>query len=76
MLEWTEESRAVIEALRRFINEEIRPQLDAIEHEGVPPYELMRLMYRTFGLDELARESFDRAIEDRTARRGATDRTS
>jgi len=70
MLDWSEESQAVIEALRRFIDEEIRPQLDAIEHEGVPPYDLIRLMYRTFGLDELARDSFDRAIERKKAGEG------
>ena len=62
MLDWSEESQAVIEALRSFIDNEIRPQLDAIEHEGVPPYDLMRSMYKTFGLDELAAESFERAL--------------
>jgi alkylation response protein AidB-like acyl-CoA dehydrogenase len=70
MLDWSEESRAVAEALRRFIDEEIRPELDSIEHEGLPPYDLIRKMYRTFGLDELARESFDRAVERKRSGEG------
>jgi alkylation response protein AidB-like acyl-CoA dehydrogenase len=63
MLTWSSESEAVIEALRRFIDEEVRPELDAIEHEGRPPYDLIRSMYRTFGLDQLGAESFERALE-------------
>jgi alkylation response protein AidB-like acyl-CoA dehydrogenase len=62
MLDWSEDSQAIIEAVRRFVDEEIRPQLDAIEHEGEPPYEILRSLYRTFGIDQLEAESFERAI--------------
>ncbi len=63
MITWSEENLAIIEAVRRFVDTEIRPVLDDIEHEGVPPYEVMRLMYRTFGMDEMARESFKRQLD-------------
>ena len=62
MLDWSEDSQAIIEAVRRFVDDEVRPKLDAIEHEGEPPYELLRSMYRNFGIDQLEAESFERAI--------------
>jgi len=63
MLTWSEENLAIQEAMRRFVDDEIRPVLDDIEYEGVPPYDVMRTMYRTFGMDEIARENFKRQLE-------------
>jgi len=70
MLDWSEESQAIIEAVRRFVDDEVRPKLDAIEHEGEPPYELLRSMYRNFGIDQLEAESFERAIARKERREG------
>src|ERR1035441_2807072 len=63
MYEWTDEQQAIIEVVRRFVDEEIRPQLDDLEHNGVPPYAILRKMYDVFGLKEMARESFARQLE-------------
>ena len=63
MYEWSEEHEAIIAVVRRFVDEEIRPHLDDLEHNGVPPYEILRKMYDTFGLKEMARESFQRQLE-------------
>ena len=79
MYEWSEEHQAIIAVMRRFVDEEIRPHLDAIEHEGVPPYEILRKMYSVFGLKEMAQENFARALarkvsgEEPAARRGGSD---
>ncbi len=62
MYEWSPEHRAIAEALRRFVDEEIRPRLDDLEHNGEPPYEVLRLLYRTFGIREMALESFERSL--------------
>ncbi|MGD0691396.1 MAG: acyl-CoA dehydrogenase family protein, partial [Acidimicrobiales bacterium] len=35
MYEWTEEQQAIIAVVRRFVDEEIRPQLDDLEHNGM-----------------------------------------
>ena len=67
MLTWSEESLAIQEAVRRFVDEEVRPVLDDIEHEGVPPYDVMRSMFRTFGMDEMARENFKRQLDKKTS---------
>jgi len=63
MYEWSDEHRAIIEAVRRFVDAEVRPRLDGLEHGDDPPYEVLRQFYRTFGLRELAAESFARALD-------------
>src|SRR5580698_1884671 len=62
MYEWTDEQQAIIDVVRRFVDEEIRPQLDDLEHNGVPPYAILRKMYDAFGLKEMAKESFARQL--------------
>lgn len=63
MYEWTEEHQAIIDVVRRFVDQEVRPHLDDIEHNGVPPYEILRRMYTTFGLKEMAHENFKRQLD-------------
>ena len=63
MYDWSEEHQAIIAVVRRFVDEEIRPHLDDLEHHDVPPYEILRKMYDVFGLKEMARESFARLLE-------------
>ncbi len=65
MYEWSEEHQAIAQVVRRFVDTEIRPRLDALEHEGEPPYEVLRRMYGAFGLVEAARASFARQLEAR-----------
>ncbi|MFZ0767625.1 MAG: acyl-CoA dehydrogenase family protein [Acidimicrobiales bacterium] len=63
MYEWSEEHQAIIDVVRRFVDEEIRPHVDDLEHYGVPPYEILRKMYDVFGLPALARENFQRQLD-------------
>ena len=63
MYDWSDEHQAIIAVVRRFVDEEIRPILDDLEHHDVPPYEILRRMYDVFGLKEMARESFQRLYE-------------
>lgn len=63
MYDWTDEQHAIIAVVRRFVDEEIRPHLDDLEHNDVPPYEILRKMYATFGLKEMARENFARQLQ-------------
>jgi len=63
MYEWSDEHQAIIAVMQRFIDEEIRPHLDDLEHNGVPPYAILRKMYDVFGLKEMAKETFKRQLE-------------
>jgi alkylation response protein AidB-like acyl-CoA dehydrogenase len=68
MFEWSEEHSMVRDAVRQFVDNEIRPRREELEFGDVPPYDILRKMFRTFGLDALARETFKKRIErERTA---------
>ena len=67
MYEWSEEQLAIRDAVRRFVEEEVKPNVEELEHGDTPPYEVIRKLYRTFGLDAMARDSFKRALERRTS---------
>ena len=62
MFTWTDEQLAVRDAVRSFVDQEIRPHQDELEHGDLPPYDLIRKFFATFGLDAMAAESFDRSI--------------
>ncbi len=55
MFEWSEEQLAIRDAVRRFVAEEVAPNVEELEHGETPPYAVIRKLYRTFGLDEAAR---------------------
>jgi alkylation response protein AidB-like acyl-CoA dehydrogenase len=68
MIEWTEEQREFRRLVRRFVETEIRPNLEALEHGDLPPYDVLRKLFATFGMREFARARFasqlDRAESD------------
>lgn len=57
MIEWSETDLLIRDAIREFIDKEIRPHLDALESGTLPPYDIIRKMFASFGIDALARES-------------------
>ena len=63
MFEWSEEQKMIRDAVRQFIEAEIVPQRDELEHGDLPPYDILRKLFATFGMDAMARESFKRRIE-------------
>lgn len=63
MIQWNEQHQMMQAAVRRFIEAEIVPNLEALEHGDTPPYEVLRKMFRSFGIDEVARERFRKQIE-------------
>jgi len=63
MYEWSEEHVMLQGAMRDFIAKELLPIKEELEHGDTPPYELLRKMYKTFGMDEMAKASFEKRIE-------------
>ncbi|MGP4028084.1 acyl-CoA dehydrogenase family protein [Actinomadura sp. 3N407] len=64
MIEWSDEDLMIRDAVRGWIDAEVRPNLDALDSGDLPPYDLLRGLYKTFGMDEMARASF-RARQER-----------
>jgi alkylation response protein AidB-like acyl-CoA dehydrogenase len=62
MFEWPEELQMVRDAVRQFVDNEIRPHREELEHGDLPPYDLLRRMYKTFGMDAMAADSFDKRM--------------
>lgn len=62
MIEWSEEQQIARDAIRKFVDAEVVPHLEALEHEEIPPYGIIKKMYESFGIDEVARERFEKAI--------------
>jgi hypothetical protein len=50
------------DAVRRFLDEEVVPNLEELEHGDTPPYDILRKLFTTFGMDEMARSRFERQI--------------
>ena len=68
MFEWSDEHQMIREAVKRFVDDEVRPHVEELEHGDRPPYDILRKMFATFGMDAMARERFKKQIErERTA---------
>jgi len=63
MIEWSEQHLMIRDAARRFIEAEVVPNVEELEHGDMPPYDILRKLIRTFGMDELARARFAKQIE-------------
>ncbi|MAE96528.1 MAG: acyl-CoA dehydrogenase [Deltaproteobacteria bacterium] len=62
MIEWSDQHQMIRDAVRRFLDEEVVPNLEELEHGDTPPYDILRKLFTTFGMDEMARSRFERQI--------------
>ncbi len=60
MLDWTDEHAQMRDAVRDFVDRNVAPIREELEHGDLPPYDILRSYVRTFGIDELALERLDR----------------
>jgi len=71
MIEWSEQHQMIQGMVRKFVEAEIVPNLEQLEHGDLPPYDIMRKLANTFGLAEAARLRYEaekrRALEGRAA---------
>ncbi len=67
MIDWTEEQQMVRDAVRQFVEAEVAPLREELEFGDLPPYDVLRKLYSTFGMDTMARERFKRQIEHERA---------
>jgi acyl-CoA dehydrogenase len=73
MIAWSESQQMVRDVVRKFVEAEIAPKVEELEHGDLPPYEILRKLFKTFGMDELARQRFKGQIakEKKAAQGGA-----
>lgn len=64
MYEWSETHLMLRDAVRNFCQTEIEPHLDELEHGDTPPYDVLRKFLKTFGVDEMARQNFERSLAE------------
>ncbi|MCV7064773.1 acyl-CoA dehydrogenase family protein, partial [Mycolicibacterium farcinogenes] len=63
MLDWSDVDIAVRDAVREFVDKEIRPHVDELESGDMEPYPIVRKLFATFGIDTMAKESLDKRLE-------------
>ncbi|QUR67010.1 acyl-CoA dehydrogenase family protein [Mycobacterium spongiae] len=73
MFEWSDTDLMMRDAVRQFIDKEIRPHTDALETGELSPYPIMRKLFSQFGLDALASESVKTMLDRERAKQAAPD---
>jgi alkylation response protein AidB-like acyl-CoA dehydrogenase len=68
MIEWSDTDLMVRDAVRQFVDKEIRPHLDELETGAMSPYPIARKLYSQFGLDVMAAESVKKMLDRERAK--------
>jgi alkylation response protein AidB-like acyl-CoA dehydrogenase len=74
MIEWSDTDLMVRDAVRQFIDKEIRPHLDELETGAMSPYPIARKLFSQFGLDVLAAESVKKMLDRERAKQNGEPR--
>lgn len=62
MIDWSDVDLAVRDAVREFVDKEIRPHVDELESGEMEPYPIIRKLFATFGIAEMARDSLNKRL--------------
>lgn len=68
MIEWSDTDLMVQNAVRQFVDKEIRPHLDELETGEMSPYPIVRKLFSQFGLDAMAAESVKKMLDRERAK--------
>jgi alkylation response protein AidB-like acyl-CoA dehydrogenase len=63
MIDWSDTDLMVRDAVRQFVDKEIRPHLDDLESGELSPYPIARKLFSQFGLDVLAAEAVNKMLD-------------
>jgi acyl-CoA dehydrogenase len=63
MIEWNDQHQQIRDMVRKFIEAEIAPRREELEFGDEPPYDVLRKMMKTFGMDEMAKARFASDLE-------------
>ena len=68
MIDWSDTDLMVRDAVRQFIDKEIRPHLDELETGAMLPYPIARKLFSQFGLDAMAADAVKKMLDSERAR--------
>ncbi|CPR12513.1 acyl-CoA dehydrogenase [Mycobacterium bohemicum DSM 44277] len=71
MIEWSDTDLMVRDAVRQFVDTEIRPHLDELETGALSPYPIARKLFSQFGLDVMAAEAVKKMLDRERGGSGA-----
>ncbi|MGW4846475.1 acyl-CoA dehydrogenase family protein [Nocardia brasiliensis] len=71
MFEWSETDLLIRDAVRTFIDKEIRPNLDALDSGELSPYPIIRKLFSEFGIDAMGEEAVTKLLAKQEAREAA-----
>jgi alkylation response protein AidB-like acyl-CoA dehydrogenase len=67
VIEWSDTEVMIRDAIRAFVDAEIRPHADALDNGEMLPYPIIRKFVSSFGIDVMALENFKTVIESERA---------
>ncbi len=68
MIEWSDTDLMMRDAVRQFVDKEIRPHLDELETGALSPYPIARKLFSQFGLDVVAAEAVKTMLDRERAK--------
>src|SRR5438067_2514391 len=68
MIEWSDTELMIQDAVRAFVDKEVRPHVDALESGELPPYEIIRKLYSSFGIGAMAEAELRKSLARERAR--------
>jgi alkylation response protein AidB-like acyl-CoA dehydrogenase len=69
VFEWSDTDLLMRDAVRGFIDKEIRPHLDELETGAISPYPIARSLFSEFGLDVMAAEAVKAMLDKEQGKR-------
>jgi alkylation response protein AidB-like acyl-CoA dehydrogenase len=72
MIEWSEQHLMIRDMVRKFVETEIVPNLEQLEHGDMPPYDIMRKLVQQLGVAEAARLRYE-SMKKRAQRAAGND---
>ncbi|WP_280233935.1 acyl-CoA dehydrogenase family protein [Nocardia cyriacigeorgica] len=71
MFEWSETDEMIREAVRTFIDKEVRPNLDALDSGEMSPYPILRKLFADFGIEAMGAEAVAKLLAEQRKREEA-----
>ncbi|WP_280306076.1 acyl-CoA dehydrogenase family protein [Nocardia neocaledoniensis] len=67
MIEWSETDLMIRDAVRTFIDKEVRPHLDALDSGEMLPYPILRKLFSQFGIDAMGEDAVAKLLAKEAA---------